>query len=304
MHKPNFLICGFAKSGTTSLYHYLSEHPEIYLPKRKELHYFTRKILSNKESGPGDKLMQKFHVRNKEKYYKFFEGAQHKAIGEVSPTYALYDEAVEEIEEQLGKDIKIILILRDPIKRAFSNYQHLKRENRETLSFQNALELEDERFLDKNYANFWRYRFSSDYLQHVDRIVNRFNNVKIIILENFQNNKEDEYREILDFLGVSSVIPKNLHTSFNEGGIYKRNILTKILLERNFINYILKSIIPLNQRTKKIVGNLLNMFTSKSSEKISKETEDYLIRKLSENTKILARKYNLDISLWNQKFQK
>lgn len=304
MHKPNFLICGFAKSGTTSLYHYLSEHPEIYLPKRKELHYFSRKILTIKESGPGDKLMQKFHVRNTENYLKYFKGAQHKAIGEVSPTYALYNEAVEEIKEILGNDVKIILILRDPIKRAFSNYQHLKRENREHLSFKNALEQEDERFFNKNYSNFWRYRFCSDYLQHVDRIVNNFKNVKIIILENFQNNKESEYREILEFLEVDNIIPKNLHTSFNEGGIYKRNLLTRIVLERNFINYLIKSMIPLNQRTKKLTSKLLNIFASKSNEKITKEAEDYLISKLSANTINLAQKYNLNISLWNQKLQK
>ena len=61
MKKPNFIISGFPKCGTTSLHHYLNEHPQIFMPSQKELHFFTFKILSKLKSGPKDKIVKETH---------------------------------------------------------------------------------------------------------------------------------------------------------------------------------------------------------------------------------------------------
>ena len=63
MKKPNFIIAGFPKCGTTSLYHYLNEHPQIFMPNQKELHFFTFEILSKLKNGPRDKIVKKTHER-------------------------------------------------------------------------------------------------------------------------------------------------------------------------------------------------------------------------------------------------
>ena len=72
MTLPNFIISGFPKCGTTSLHYYLSEHPEIYMPDQKELHFFTNKIFSDENKGAGDSILAKTHIKNLKNYQKCF----------------------------------------------------------------------------------------------------------------------------------------------------------------------------------------------------------------------------------------
>jgi hypothetical protein len=109
----------------------LSEHPEIYTAKQKELHFFTNRILSNQNKGAGDRLAAETHVTSLNQYYRFFaNGEKYKSVGETSPSYINYPELFREIKTKLS-DPKIIVVIRDPIKRAYSNYLHLVREGRE-----------------------------------------------------------------------------------------------------------------------------------------------------------------------------
>ena len=68
MKKPNFIIAGFPKCGTTSLHHYLSEHPQIFMPSQKELHFFTYEILSKLKNGPKDGAVKKTQIQDSKKY--------------------------------------------------------------------------------------------------------------------------------------------------------------------------------------------------------------------------------------------
>ena len=122
MSFPNFIIAGFPKCGTTSLHYYLSEHPEIYMPKQKELHFFTNKILSKQIAGKGDEITAQTHINRLEDYQNFFpNNDKYKAVGEASPSYINYPEIYNEIKTQLSNP-KIIILIRDPINRAYSNY--------------------------------------------------------------------------------------------------------------------------------------------------------------------------------------
>ena len=125
MKKPNFIIAGFPKCGTTSLHHYLSEHPQIFMPNQKELHFFTFEILSKLKNGPRDKIVKKTQIDNSEKYLKFYREVKNEiAIGDASPSYINYPTQFAKIKEYLN-DPKLIIVLRDPINRAYSNYLHL-----------------------------------------------------------------------------------------------------------------------------------------------------------------------------------
>ena len=162
MKKPNFIIAGFPKCGTTSLHHYLNEHPQIFMPNQKELHFFTFEILSKLKNGPRDKIVKKTQIDNSEKYLKFYREVKNEiAIGDASPSYINYPTQFPKIKEYLN-DPKLIIVLRDPINRAYSNYLHLKREQRETLSFKEAINIEEER-KNKKYSDFWYYKFNSTY---------------------------------------------------------------------------------------------------------------------------------------------
>lgn len=105
--KPNFIVVGAAKSGTTWLYTCLKEHPEIFLPKNKEIHFF---------SYPG------LYQRGTEWYESFFpDTIAEKAVGEISPSYLPTSDAASRIHEY-NPHVRLICILRNPIERAYSHY--------------------------------------------------------------------------------------------------------------------------------------------------------------------------------------
>src|ERR1700680_4934439 len=105
---PNFLIIGAAKAGTTSLYNYLSVHPEIFMSKRKELSFFDPQ--------------RRWHLGVE--WYKSNFDASYPVNGEASPRYTRYPRTTgvpERIQQTLGTP-KLIYILRDPINRLLAQY--------------------------------------------------------------------------------------------------------------------------------------------------------------------------------------
>ncbi|MEJ2171099.1 MAG: sulfotransferase domain-containing protein [Desulfobacterales bacterium] len=132
---PNFLIVGAAKAGTTSLYEYLRQHPDIFMPEWKELSFFI-----------GDACGPLHQARKAGYYYRVFsEVKQERAIGEASTSY-LYDRAAPAIiKSKLGL-VKILIILRDPVAMSYSLYNHQLRKEGETIAdFEAALEAEGKR---------------------------------------------------------------------------------------------------------------------------------------------------------------
>ena len=99
MKKPNFIIAGFPKCGTTSLHHHLNEHPEIYMPAQKELHFFTFDILSKLNNGPKDAIVKKTQINNSENYLNFYKAVRNEiAIGDASPSYINYPSQFKKIK--------------------------------------------------------------------------------------------------------------------------------------------------------------------------------------------------------------
>ena len=130
---PSFIIIGAQRCGTTSLYDYLSHHPQIIPSPVKELFYFddyyTRPIEWYKSFFPTKKEQEKLER----------DLVASVITGEASPSYFFHPYAAKRIKETLPQ-IKLILVLRDPIERAYSHYTHIKRVNREPLSFEEAIE--------------------------------------------------------------------------------------------------------------------------------------------------------------------
>ena len=138
---PNFVVAGVPKSGTTSLYFYLRQHPAIYLPSKKELHYFSYPYLASNTGGPGDADILKSLCASRHSYEDHYQfSGNKKAVGEISPSYFYYSGSADRIRRALG-NVKIILMLRNPVDKAYSQYMHQVRNNLETLSFEAALTL-------------------------------------------------------------------------------------------------------------------------------------------------------------------
>ena len=111
----------------------------------KELHYFTQPNISKNNRGPGDLEANNSLVKDYQTYLSLFKGVKaQKLIGETSPSYINYPDCFVQIKKNLG-DPKFIILIRDPIKRSYSNYLHLVREQREFQPFDKALDLEPSR---------------------------------------------------------------------------------------------------------------------------------------------------------------
>ena len=215
---PNFLIVGAAKAGTTSLYHYLRQHPDIFMPEWKELSFFI-----------GDPYGPLHKVKSQQYYGKVFAQAKNQtAVGEASTSY-LYDEAAPEIiKDKLGS-IKILIILRDPVAMSYSLYNHQVRREGETIeNFEAALDAEAHRKNDPDFkkncygwhANYYYYQRGL-YYQQVRRYLDKFgkDNVKIILFDELTADPVRVVQQVFRFLGVDDTFVPVIKVHNPAGGI-------------------------------------------------------------------------------------
>lgn len=201
--RPNFLVIGAAKSGTTSLYHWLGQHPEVFVPRQKGLHFFAAPWLRENSNGPGDARLLQDMASTWEMYLAHYRDAGgRKAIGDCSPSYFSWWPSRDAIREYLG-DPKIILLLRDPVQKAFSQYTHLVRDGRESLPFWDALQAEPERKA-RGFGALWLYLESARYAEPTERFLEYFGRegMKVLFFEDLTRDPQAALREIFAFLGV------------------------------------------------------------------------------------------------------
>src|SRR5680860_1100775 len=138
---PTFLIAGGMRCGTTSLNAYLREHPEVSVGQPKEVHFFDQN-----------------YERGIDWYLQHFPGSDNsKAVGEATPAYLYYPEIAERIATTLP-DVRILVLLRDPVDRAHSHYWHNRSVGREKLNFADAIASEPKR-LDRSPEYRARYSY-------------------------------------------------------------------------------------------------------------------------------------------------
>ncbi len=204
MTLPNFLIIGAAKSGTTALYLYLRQHPQIFMSACKEPHHFSYTEQTKQTNGIDDFVRNA--VTDFTAYQHLFDDDKNAcAIGEASPTYLYVPGTAERIHEAIPQ-VKMIAILRNPVARAYSAYMHLLRDGREPAeNFQEALALEEERIA-KNWGPLYHYTKMGMYAEQLERFYNVFpkEQVKIILYEDFTKEPQRVLEEVYGFLGVDS----------------------------------------------------------------------------------------------------
>lgn len=244
---PNFFIVGAARSGTTSLDRYLSRHPEIYMAPRKEVNFFTADHFPC--TGPGDERINREVIREKNQYARLFAGVVgEKAIGESSVFYLCFPGTAERIALAVPH-AKILIVLRDPVDRAFSAYLHLVRNDREHLGFAEALNEEEERRHD-GYEPLWWYKELSMYYKQVKQYVDVFGEeqVKVLFFDELFTHTEEVLRDIFLFLHVQedAVIDTTIH--YNYGGMPRYQklfaLLDKFIADPNFFEKCIKALIP------------------------------------------------------------
>jgi Sulfotransferase family len=174
MTMPNFLIIGAGKAGTSSLYQYLKQHPQIYMSPIKETNFFALEGQDLNFADPRDRI-NKYSITKIEDYYAQFEAVSNEtAIGEASPLYLYEPKAPEQIQHYIP-DVKLIAILRNPVDRAYASFLYLHREQRESLEyFSEALDAEPSR-IQNNYPWIWHYKNLGFYAEQLQRYFEKKN---------------------------------------------------------------------------------------------------------------------------------
>jgi len=207
---PDFLIIGAMKGGTTSLFNYLVQHPLIYPPFRKEIKFFD----CNYTNGLS---WYQSHFPLKAKF-----NSDHAVTGEATPYYIFHPVAPQRIVHDLP-GVKIIVLLRNPVDRAYSHYQHMVRARHERLSFEAAIREEEKRLAgevekisqDPNYptARHIRYSYISRgrYAEQLKVWLDLLPREQILILDTNELSTHTSaiYKQTLDFLGLPAWEPRN-----------------------------------------------------------------------------------------------
>jgi hypothetical protein len=272
---PNLLIIGAAKSGTTSLHNYLKQHPDFFMSDHKEPHF-----LINNEIG-----VKRIHkaVTTLSDYQEMFEGSsEYKYRGESSVMYLPFpDIAIRNIKKYLNKDVKIIIMLRNPIERAFVGYLHNVRYNTsENLSFEEAIEKSEERYQKINdMTPDTRYLHVGMYYNQVKKYMDEFGkNVHVVIYDDYVSNINGCIKRVFDFLNVNNIEIDSSERHMVGGWIFKNPILRKLMVSENGLKSFAKLLLPNSILRKKIRTIVMRFGTSKTPEltsKMRKFLEDY-----------------------------
>lgn len=292
---PDFYVVGAAKAGTTSLWYYLKQHPELYLVqdvKYKELGYFA--------SDHG--------LSNTDDYATFFNDAkENQLIGEVCNSY-LSDETCAEAIKSEVPHAKIIIILRDPILRAKSLYEWMRQEGYESISsFEMALNAEEERlnnpdFLRSNsHGNFRNYLYKETglYYSQIKRYMDVFgrDNCLVCLFDDLKKSPSKLMNEMFDFLGVSNIVELNFEQQNISGSVrfpglqnFLRTTVPKTRDKLGLPKGILSK--PVNYILKK------NKTSKKRNIDLGNELVESLRDYYKEDTNKTAQLINRDLSHW------
>lgn len=235
---PDFMIIGAAKSGTSSLFYYLNQHSQVYIPKVKEPWFFHLYRTKNTNI-PRKNIISQFSD-----YLALYENSNKLLLGDASTIY-LYDykNVINNIKSIYGENyrsIKIIIILRNPTERAYSHYLNHVRDNTEDNTFEICFNKSKENKLDF-YNEYFKYGL---YFNQVKAYMESFDNVKIIFSENFAIHKKYTIESIFDFLNIDFE-KIDLNINRNKTGYSRLNFLYQIIQsDKNFFKQIVKKIIP------------------------------------------------------------
>src|SRR5579864_392095 len=286
--KPNFLIAGAGKAGTTSLHEYLAQHPDIFMSTFKEPNFFVHN----------------YGYSSWNDYLALFSGARsEKAIGESSTGYLCSEESPGWIKSTFGQ-VKIILVLRNPARRAESLYWWMVREGYEDApTFVDALEREPQRERDPNFRTNCS-AFFSDYLYFgsglysapVRRFLETFGkeNVRIFLFEEFVKDPLAICRDIFNFLDVDPDF-KPAIAIHNEGRLPASPGL-QFWLRNRAPGHL--AILPSRLR-RKIINGLMGWNTKRGlTPQRDRNIEAVLLNRYREDIQRLEQLLERDLSIW------
>jgi hypothetical protein len=243
--RPTFLVPGVGKSGTSSLYEYLKQHPEIFMTPKKEPGFFNWDGRAFDQRGPVDEKLYLAAVRDFDAYRALYSGrATERVAGEATPNYLYNDHAPQRIHARYP-DLRFVVMLRHPVERLFSHYLHMRRMGDEPLSLEDALGAEA-----KRRANGWgpsyHYLAQGHYAAQLGRWLARFDRARFhfVLYDDFERDSQAVMRGVYAFLGVDADFEPDTGVVHNAHYAPKSERLHELVMGNGSAKQLAKLILP------------------------------------------------------------
>ncbi|MEO0540563.1 MAG: sulfotransferase [Cyanobacteria bacterium P01_A01_bin.105] len=241
---PNLFVVGAAKAGTTSLYHYLNQHPEIYMSPIKEPHFFS----NIRPQARYMALSGCVNIQDPQAYLDLFKSRQpHAVVGEASPSYLWEAQAPERIQ-QVSPGAKIIVMLREPTRRAYSHYLNEVRAGLEKRPFLQAIQA-DLASQSVGWGVSPLYVALGQYSEQVQRYLDRFDAVQVVFFEEFIKDVEGHLREIFEFLAVDASYANRIDPAVQNGYAIAPHPLGKFLIGTPWVRNLARQVLAQRWRS-------------------------------------------------------
>jgi sulfotransferase family protein len=220
MTLPNFMIIGVAKAGTTSLFRYLDQHPQVFICSEKGTNYFGYEdAIAWKWADEGaPPALRHFQAKSFEEYEALFAGVSDEiAIGEVSPQYFRCPTAAQRIHECVP-DVKLVASLRNPADRAFSGFMMRTRRGEAVKGIYEELTPDSSHVKEGFY-----YKRLKRYLDIFPK-----DHIKIFLFEEFKKDPAKIIAALYEFLGVDATFVPNTSVRYNPGAVPKVRSLNRV----------------------------------------------------------------------------
>ena len=294
---PDFIIIGAARSGTTFLFHYLRQHPQVFMPDNKEPCFFS--FMGNSRTFE-DPNLKKQYIRKKDDYIRLFKLAKDdQIIGEGSTTYLYtFKDTIKNIKRVYGshlKNLKIIALLRNPAERAYSHYLHFIRRKNEPYSFLESLkpEIIKKRIPINPSYDYIGYGL---YYEPIKAFKEEFPLFKVYLFEEIKE-RDSFLSDVCLFLGIDQKVPIDTNFLSNPSGLPKNKvseIILKMISRDSAIKRSFNKLFPKNYSIKhKLILKLLRR--TRLNESVKKILIGDYFKKNIKKLQILI---NRDLSSW------
>ncbi len=298
MVAPDFVIAGAMRAGTTALSASLGEHPEVFMCSPKEPNYFAAQRGALDFSGPGDQGFARENVPEWTAYQELFEEAGEHLRGEASAMYLSLPGGAGEVRKRCP-DIKIILILRDPVERAYSAWQYQRSKGREALhDFWAGLAAEEQRRL-QGYGPMWWYVGAGRYQEGLQEYLETFpaSQIHLLTTEALRRDAAAAMFGVCAFLGLdgATLRPSALAGEVNASGVPRLELLTRVLWAPQRVRAPLSRIAP--PAVRRLVRRARTASLDRTGE-MPAEARYWLREQLADVAPAVARLTGVDTSGW------
>jgi hypothetical protein len=242
MRLPDFIIIGAAKSGTTSIYNYLRQHPGVFMSHLKEPDFFALQ---------GDVCPPK-RVNDLEAYIALFSGAgEDQKVGEASTLYLYSAKASKRIRETIP-EAKLIAVLRDPSERAYSNFLYWRQMHCEKLTdFSRAVKEEPVR-RSEGWMHNWRYVEKGFYYAQLRRYYDIFDpgQIQVYLYDELCDNPAGVMRDVFRFIGVDEGFRPDMSVRYKASRVPISALAGELMRKKNPLRMALHPLLPRGVRTR------------------------------------------------------